>query len=220
MNITTVSAPPFEPIGLEYLYDALRLDTEGSPPTHFDDTRLAALISAGREVVEKMTRRSLVRRTLRASFSMFPVSDSTYAAATAAQRMVYLRKIPLYYGPVQSVESVQYYDTSNALQTVDSADYYLTDEPVPQLRFLTTFSAPTVYDRPDAVRVTYVAGYEVQGSPGNTAEDYRANIPAALQEAVAMHVQGQYDEMLPQDKDSLDKALEALVQPFRLQIVL
>ena len=62
-------------------------------------------------------------------------------------------RIRLVCPPVIAVSSVRYYDSANALQTVSASDYYVTDEQVPELRFLATFAAPTVYDRPDAVRI-------------------------------------------------------------------
>lgn len=59
--------------------------------------------------------------------------------------------------PFVSLTSVQYYDGSNVLTTMPSADYWIdrTSGPIPHLRFL---EFPSVYEG-TAVTITYVAGY-------------------------------------------------------------
>lgn len=62
--------------------------------------------------------------------------------------------------PVVSISSVKYYDVNNVLQTVSASFYSLyTDELGPYCRMNpATFQWPSVYNRPDAVQVTFVAG--------------------------------------------------------------
>jgi uncharacterized phiE125 gp8 family phage protein len=67
-------------------------------------------------------------------------------------------RIPL--APVISITSVKYDDAEDVEQTVSSADYSLqNDELGPFVRFLDTYTYPTIYEERPAVRVTYLAGY-------------------------------------------------------------
>jgi uncharacterized phiE125 gp8 family phage protein len=217
VNLTVVVQPPFEPVTLSDVYKHLRLDTEGSPETHPDDTRLTRHIEAARRHVETMTRRALIEQTLRLSMPMFPFTTDAWFISTSRNTLT--RRIQLHRPPFVSVTSVQYYDGDNALQTLATSDYYVTDEQVPELRFVSAFSTPTVYDRPDAVRVTYRVGYTPEGSPPTTQEEYAGNVPAGLKDAILIGVQLLYDDLRPEDFKALEMAQESLVQPFRIQLL-
>lgn len=58
-------------------------------------------------------------------------------------------------GPVASISSVKYYDESNADQTVDPSNYFIDNDTI---IFTSTFAAPSLYERPSAVRIEYVTG--------------------------------------------------------------
>lgn len=220
MNLTVTTPPPFEPVTLLEVYKHLRLDPdhEGSPgeESHPDDAMLSRHIATARAHVEQMTRRSLVQQTVRLSLATFPVSADAWTLSAAPRTAV--RCIRLHRPPLIRVDSVRYYDGDNVLQTLDSAGYYTTDDQVPELRFVSSFSAPTLYDRPDAVRVEYVAGYTPSGSPSTTQEDYTGNVPQWAKDAVLIGVQLLYDDMAPADADKLERLREALVQPYRVQL--
>ena len=219
MNITIVTPPPFEPVTLGEVYAHLRLspDHEGSPgeETHPDDAMLARHITTARQEVEQMARRSLVQQTLRLSMAGFP---STVRGSFPPARTQVPEVIRLYRPPVLRVESVSYYDADNALQVVDAASYYVTDERVPELRFTISFAAPTVYSRPDAVRVLYVAGYTPLGSPPTTQDDFVANVPSTLRDAILIGVQLLYDNMLPADATAASNMQMMMVQPLKVQL--
>ena len=70
--------------------------------------------------------------------------------------------------PVQSVESIQYYDRDNVLQTLDVADFYLySTEDWAYIEQRTGF-LPGLFDRRDALTVTFVAGFgESEAIPEN-----------------------------------------------------
>lgn len=222
MNITVITPPLFEPVTLLEVYKHLRLDPdhEGSPgeESHPDDSLLQGYIATSRQHVEQMVRRSLVQQTVRMSMASFPVNCDSLLAAR--WRFNVVREIRLHRPPLIRVDSVLYYDGDNTLQTVDQASYYTTDEQVPELRFVSGFSAPTVYDRPDAVRVDYVTGYAPSGSPSSTQEDYTGNVPQWAKDATLIGVQLLYDDMAPADADKLERMREAIVQPHRIQLAL
>lgn len=216
MNLTVTTEPLFEPVTLAEVYTHLRLDPDDSPATHPDDAALLRHITSARKMVELMTRRALIEQTVRLSMSGWPVVNQWWP--TNSQRREIVREIRLIRPPVISVASVSYYDADNVLQTLDAGDYYVTDEQVPELRLVSTFVTPTVYDRPDAVRVSYVVGYLGTGSPtSDTQADAAANVPAPLKEAVLMGVQLLYDDLSPADRQAIENMREATVQPYRVQ---
>lgn len=214
MNITIITQPPFEPVTLNDVYTSLRLDPEGSPMSHPQDDMLTRYITTARQQVELMARRCLIRQTLRMSMSGWPVDRDTWVQSWNRDHLV--RKISLYRAPVIQVNSVRYYDADNVLQTISAADYYFTDEQVPQLMFASTFITPTVYNRPDAIRIEYVCGYDPEGSPPSTQIDFAANVPSSLKDAIILGVQMLYDDMAPADREATIRAQDALIRPFKL----
>lgn len=220
MNITVITPPPFEPVTLTEVYKQLRLapDNEGSPgeESHPDDSLLSGYITTARVAIESMVRRSLVQQTLRLSVAGFPSAIPSWPAFL--RRSTQPTVLRLHRPPLIRVDSVRYYDGDNVLQTVDPANYYTTDEEVPELRFVSSFSAPTVYDRPDAVRVDYVTGYAPSGSPAALQEDYIGNVPRALKDAILIGVQLLYDNMTPQDAAAARTMQQAMAHPFKVYL--
>lgn len=220
MNITVISPPPFEPVTLVEVYRHLRLtpDHAGSPgeETHPDDAMLSSHITAAREYVETATRRALVQQTIRLSCGAFPRYCYGWWPAFRANMVerVLLRRPPLI-----RVERVYYFDGDNAQQTIDADSYFVTDDQVPELRFSSSFAVPTTYDRPDALRVEYVAGYAPDGSPSTTQEEYAGNVPDTLKNAVLIGVQLLYDNLATADRDALEKMREHMLQTLRVQHV-
>lgn len=221
MNLSVIQPPPFEPVTLAEVRAHLRLDAEGSPAAHPDDAMLQRHITAARQHVESMARRSLVQQVRRLSLAGFPgtidisrISDEKRRLYAAPDRLL------LHRPPVLRVEAVRYYDGENVLQVLDPALYYVTDEQVPELRFTSSFGGATVYDRPDAVRIDYVAGYAPAGSPATLQADYAAAVPQPLKEAVLLTVQLLYDSLTDQERQSIERLREALVQPLRVQLSL
>lgn len=99
-------------------------------------------------------------------------------------RDIWERSYELRKSPFQSVESVQYYDTDNVLQTLDSSNYYTTDESgYSQLIFNNDASLPTLKDRKQAIEITFKAGY------GDSVD----NVPTDVKTALLQHVAQMYD---------------------------
>lgn len=220
MNITVISPPPFEPVTLTEVYRHLRLtpDHAGSPgeETHPDDAMLSSHITTAREYVETAARLSLVQQTIRLSCGAFPRYCYGWWPAFRANMVerVMLRRPPLI-----RVERVSYFDGENVERTVAAASYFVTDEQVPELRFVSAFATPTTYDRTDALRVEYVAGYATGGSPATTQEEYAANVPQTLKNAILLGVQLLYDNLAPADREAVEKMREHMIQTKRIQHV-
>jgi uncharacterized phiE125 gp8 family phage protein len=197
LNITVVQAPAFYPVTLSEVYDHLRLTPEGSPEAHEDDAMLERHIRTATSHAEQITRRSFIQQTLRITAPSFRATE-------------------LLRPPLMEVLSVRYYDSTNTLATLSASDYYVTDDMVPELRYVTSFAAPSVYSRPDAVRIDYVTGYEPDGSPVTTQEEYAANVPDAIKDAILIGVQLLYDAFTPEQRKAAEDARDALLSPYRV----
>ncbi len=201
MELITITGPSVEPVTLAEVYGHLRLDADENSPadSHPDDAMLNRFIAASRRQAEKITRRSFVSQRLRLSMDAFPTGG-----------IVLLRP------PVLEINALSYYDTANALQVIDPSNYFVTDgDQKPRLQFLTTFAAPSLYARADAVRLEYTTGYEPSdASPG----DYAANVPDDVKAAILIGVQLLYDEMTPEKRESLERAREALLHDHKVYL--
>lgn len=136
-----------------------------------DDDDISAMITAARVAAEQRLNRTLVQRQLVARFP-------------AWCEMV-LPKPPLI-----SVDSVEYLDADGDLQTLEAFDEYLGAEPV---RVALQYGAvsPGLRYRPDAIRVTYTAGYADGDVPApivswmllviGTLYEHRATMAAGVQ---------------------------------------
>lgn len=209
MNLIVVTPPPVEPVTLAEVYQFLRLDPDDdSPPAHPDDAMLRSQIAAARQDAENFTKRAFVEQTLRLYVSRFPCND----AFVGGQHWFSLRGgrgyIELLRPPLMAVQSVQYYDQDNVLQTVSPADYFVTDDFVPRLMFIDTFAPPLTYIRADAVRVDYVAGYVSDDSP---ADDPAENVPAQIKQAILLGVQLLYDQLSPEQRKAIENSRDMLL---------
>lgn len=73
--------------------------------------------------------------------------------------------------PVRAVESVKYLDTAGAEQTVDPANWFFDRTAAGgTVGFVNSWSVPWLYDRDNAVRVRFVAGYDDPAAPGSDSE--------------------------------------------------
>jgi uncharacterized phiE125 gp8 family phage protein len=149
MIATIVTAPVKTPVTIEELKRQLRLETE---PGEWD-VMLDMYISATVNTFEQLTGRSLMLRTM----ALKGKPDSNDVALKG--------------WPVVAVASVTYYDAQNVAQTLAVADYELDTTVIPALLKIKTM--PVMYDRSDAMTITYSAGYA-------SAKDVPADIRAAI----------------------------------------
>lgn len=216
MNITIVTPPPFEPVTVVEAYQHLRWDPEivGSPPEEvfpLEET-IKRNIASARTWVETQTRRALVDQTVRLSDAGFPTPDCMWSwfgwAPWPGRRDAY---IELLRPPLLEVLAVEYYDGFGNLRTVDPADYFTTDDLVPRLMFK-DYRTPTDFARrSDAARVTYRAGYTPAGSPPSTQEEFAANVPSELKDAILIGVQLLSDRFDANEKADLERTRAALL---------
>jgi uncharacterized phiE125 gp8 family phage protein len=120
-----------------------------------DDATIAALIAAATAMTgapDGITGKALTTETWTLSV---PRADSC-------------GRIFLPITPVQSITSIAYYDADNAVQTLSVSDFYLFANEDTALIEKKDGSWPAVYDRRDAVTVTFVAGFgDAESVPAN-----------------------------------------------------
>lgn len=114
-----------------------------------ENTLIERIVAAATERAEEIQSRAFVKRTYRLTVPRFPRG-----------RIIHLPRPPL-----QSVTSITYVDTDGATQTLAAESYRLDTDAVPGRVILARDGEwPATADEPDAVQVTYVAGYGDDGS--------------------------------------------------------
>lgn len=127
----------------------------------FDDALITALIKAAGEMAEKRTGRAFMQSTWTCK-----LSDWKYDCNDLFH---------LYPAPLVSVTSIQYYRASdNTIQTLSTDDYrvHTSTEGPGFIEYLDDL--PDLYDRVDAIVITFVAGY---GASGANTEAQQAALP-------------------------------------------
>lgn len=115
------------------------------------DDEIALLIAAARDYCERYTQRTLRAAVTRTFTTGGWWSDTLH--------------VP--HPPLLAVSSIAYYDADNASQTLSSANYIVEVDTYGGGRIIwaTTATLPTLYDRPDAITVTFTAGYTAATIP-------------------------------------------------------
>ena len=230
MSLVVVTAPVQEPLGLTEVYDHLRVGV--GVTTTPDDARLLRLIRAARERVETHTRRALCQQTLRYimderhhgpyehgggfgnGFRELP--GTWWGALNAWWHRP--RPLVLQHPPIQEVVGIQYYDVNNAQQSIDAGNYYIDcSAQAPQIEFIEGYVGPQMYNRADAVQITYVAGYAVGLMDDDVTPDYAANIPQTIKEAMLLLVENAFDVMLPAEELVIDARIDSMLANYRVE---
>lgn len=110
-----------------------------------EDTLITSLIEACRDIIEQRLEVKFVTQTIEQRLDVLPFHN---------------RYITLDYNPVVSISSLQYVNSSGSTATFNSNNYEL-DNTSAQARLYLKENAtwPTVGLTPNAITITYVAGY-------------------------------------------------------------
>lgn len=130
--LKVITAATQEPVTLAEAKVFLRVDTDA------DDALIAALISAAREFSEHYTQSTFASVEYESALDAFPLDAISLPNAPSAE-----------------VESVKYTDGAGVEQTVDPADYVLSDYGMTPYIYPVD-SWPAAGDFPNAVRVRYL----------------------------------------------------------------
>lgn len=152
MSLALSTAPDAEPVGLEQLKAYIGFTVDD------DNARLTATLRAARQYVEAILWRQLITATYTWKLDCF-------------SRSLWVPRPPL-----QSVTSITYVDLDGNSQTLDTSIYQVVTGDNPVIVEAYGEQWPSTLDKPEAVTVTYVAGY------GDDADD----IPHPIREAILM----------------------------------
>lgn len=145
----------------EFVVDVSDVKAQARVTHDTEDALFEVWIRAATDWVEKYTQRALLTQTYVLTASHMPG-----------------RIVLPYATPLQSITSVKYYDADGVDQTWSSSNYRaLTGDEPGGIEIVTDATWPTVAERSDAVRITYVVGAT---SP--------IEVPASLVQAVQLLV--------------------------------
>lgn len=160
MATKLITAPAVEPVSLVEAKAHLRVDGDD------DNVLLTMLITTARQEAEKVTRRALITQTWEVVLDCFPSGG-----------------IDLPFPTLQSVTSIKYFDGSNVEQTLSTSAYQVDADSEPgRVALASGYSWPDTYDRLNAVRIRYVAGYGLA-----------AAVPAAIKQWILIRVATLYE---------------------------
>lgn len=185
-----VQAPYDWPVTLGQAKRHLRVD-------HADDDDLIQIYldAAARRLDgwDGILGRCLTPQTWRVDLPGFPAND--------------LIRLPL--PDVQSIGSVEYLDAGGAAQTMAADGYRAVNDALGGVLMRKPGTSwPATYAAPDAVKVTFVAGYGTSANP----------MPAAIRAAILLHLGVLYDHRAAVDAGTLAElplAYETLISPYR-----
>lgn len=142
-TLTRLAGPEQPAVSLAEAKLHLRVDHD------VEDSLIERIIRAATERAEEIQGRAFVTQTFRLGLPRFPRG-----------RVIYLPRPPL-----QSVEQITYLDPAGEEQTLSPDTYRADPDAVPGRVILRRGAAwPETADEPDAVRITYVAGYGDTGA--------------------------------------------------------
>lgn len=182
-TIRRVTAPATTPVSLEQAKLHLRVDgTE-------EDTLIAALIDAAVAHFDGLG--TLGRAMITQSWAQWFNQSPGY--------------VRLQMGPFIALTSIEYYDRDNVLQTADIADFETwLDGDYVTLKPLLNQEWPGAYSRPDAIKVTYQAGFGPSPS----------DVPQSIRHAILMTVAHWYEHRMAVDDTrmvEIPMAVDALI---------
>jgi uncharacterized phiE125 gp8 family phage protein len=195
MSQVIVTPPASEPVSVDEAMAWCRVDP-------YDDNArqlVAALITSARQIVENDTGRCLLPTTFRLSRDRFP------HPAHGKFPLLADWEVRLPSAPLQSVTSITYVDELGVTQTLDPVNYVVDVDAQPgRIVKATNYSWPcTLRHHPQALQITYVAGYADV-----------ASVPQPLKDAIRCLVTYLYDNPAD-DGDGLPLAYCAMIGPFK-----
>lgn len=164
MTWEVTTQPTAEPLSVDEVKTFLNLTSNE------DNGMLEIFIKAAREWAEKVTGRALLSQTIKQYFDEWPTGQFTLGIS-----------------PATSVTSIQYKDSNGATQTWSAANYTVDTVSIPA-RIVPTDAVdyPELAEVPNAVWVTYVAGY-------STTAGVPADAKAAMLQKIAFLYENRED---------------------------
>lgn len=193
-----ITAPAAELITLAQARSHLKLETEGSPPTHPDDALVEALIVVAREAAENYTGLVIALREFTVAFDEFP----SYEIETGLW-------------PVTAVVSVNYSDQNGDPQVVNAANYMLDNYARPARIASPVEPWPATEVAPNAASATVTAGF-TDGSSPDTYPCPKAIIQAML--LTIGHLYENRQSVVGTQRYELPMGVQSLLTPYRIDM--
>jgi len=190
-----ITAPSTTPVDLATA--KLQAKVDGS----VEDTLLTAMLQAATDLVQDYIQRQLMQATWELQLTHWCTDADGY--------------IKLPNAPLVKVESVKYDNSANQEQTLSASEYQVDTTAEPgRIRF--TGTLPSVYDKPNAIRIRYVAGY---GPDGASEAAQQAAIPARAKIGILRAFTDFYEHRQDQTSATVYKlpmSIEYFLNPLRL----
>jgi hypothetical protein len=188
-------------------------DTSSPPVVTADYALIETFIDAATDTVEDMAAVACATETMLETYDFFPQQQDPRALLSYELSYAFVtpwwwfgswpqESIELVRRPVQSVESVEYFDVNGALQTWDPSNYTVACDKI-CLNVGNTW--PVTDRRQDCIQIAYVAGFE-------------SAVPSKLQLAVmflAAHFWDNRSIVAVEKTSGVYMTLMALLQSFR-----
>lgn len=174
----------------------LRLVAFGSPLAHPEDANILKWITSARQWAESYLERAIGTQTLETALDQFPAE---------------FKLTP----NVQSVTSITYVDVDGVTQTIAPADYVLDNYSTPSCVFPAFGKVwPQTQQSPNAVKIRYVAGYDVSNPCPET-------IISAMKLYIGHLYVNRQEDVLGNTRisfNSLPMGVYSMLQPYRLNV--
>lgn len=169
MPLKVVTPPPVEPVALDEVKRFLRIDFADLDPV------LSGLVTAARQLCEAELARSFVTTAWLQTFDRWPTLTVNLATGQVAMGWSQLNWSPervypatsepvrLFRADLLAVSAVQYVGPDGTLTTMDPAGYQVQYGPPPKVLPACGATWPAARVEPDAVRITFTAGYGPDG---------------------------------------------------------
>ncbi len=185
MNYRLVTGPSTEPLTYAEAKAYLRLNDDS------EQSLVTSLISAARGIVEGQTWRPLISQVWATQLDFSEVNTSVIRINKA---------------PVISIDTVTYYDSNNALQTLSASNWESDIYGSPARVRLKT--PPIVYERMNALQVNFTAGYANAAAVPN-------DIKSALYMIIGHLYENRQDVVTGTQVNEIPMASRYLLEPYR-----
>lgn len=158
-----ITAPANNPVSCEDMKLWLKQDDDS------DDFLIESLIASATELCEVQTGKALMTQTWEKYLDFFPENGT-----------IYLNKSPL-----QTVNSIKYYDNNGDLQTLSTDVYAVDDQDEDRARIFLKYNQtyPNTYDQYNSIIINYSCGFGPDQS----------DIPKSLTTAIKLTVANWYE---------------------------
>lgn len=161
-GLALVTPPAVEPVTLAEAKAWARVEIDD------DDDLISGLITSARRYCEAFTKQQLITATYKLALDSFPIFGTQWPWLSVGASIDTL-------SPLQSVTSLQYLDMSGTLQTLDPSKYTVDTISKPgRITPLWYQPWPITRPQPQAVQLTYVAGF------GDSGDDVPDGIKTAI----------------------------------------